>query len=89
MLGFTINKILLEIHGSSIKEETIVALRRVKVFIIKSGNINIFVVGKDLLSSLGDASKRYKSFLAEQEKQATQEKEQAKKKSAVRCRSRN
>lgn len=57
MLGFPINKRILEIHGSSVTEDTIVALWGVKDFIIKRDNINNVVVEKDLLSSLGDFRK--------------------------------
>lgn len=76
--SFSINKRVLEIHGSSTKQEAIPALQRVKDFIIKSGAVNNVVIGLDLLSSCGDASKRYKSLSAEQERQVQVNKKRCK-----------
>lgn len=59
LINIFLNKRLLENHGFTAKGETIVVLQIVKVFMIKNGNIKNVVVGKDLLSSYGDASERY------------------------------
>ena len=79
--GFSINKHLLSLHGSSIKDETIVALRMVKDYILSVGGITKVSVNKQLLSSVKSARQRYESDLAakrrlEEAKQSEKEKKQ-------------
>ena len=66
--GFSINKSLLSIHGYSIKDETIVALRLVKDFIIETGGIEKFKVTQELLRPCKRARERYGAFLEQQRK---------------------
>ena len=62
--GFSINKYLLDVHGNSIKNETIVALRMVKDYVISVGGIMKVSISKQLLSSVKSARQRYNSDLA-------------------------
>ena len=79
--GFSINKHLLSLHGSSIKDETIVALRIVQDYILSVGSITKVSVSKQLLSSVKSARQHYVSDLAakrrlEEAKQSEKEKKQ-------------
>ena len=79
--GFSISKHLLSLHGSLIKDETIVALRMVKDYILSVGGITKVSVNKELLSSVKSARQRYESDLAakrrlEEAKQSENEKKQ-------------
>ena len=49
--GFSINKILLDAHGHSIKEDTIVALRFVKDKLHSIGGATKFVINQNLIES--------------------------------------
>ena len=64
--GFSINKILLNIHGYSTKDETIVALRLVKDF--ERESIEKIKVIQELLRSCERARERYGAFLEQQRK---------------------
>ena len=64
--GFSINKHVLQVHGTSLKEDTIVALPLVKDQIIKHNGIMNIKITKDLLKSCQDASKWYKTLLEAQ-----------------------
>ena len=57
--GFSINKHLLSLHGSSIKDETIVALRMVNDYILSVGSITKVSVNKQLLLSVKSARQHY------------------------------
>ena len=79
--GFSINKHLSSLHGSLIKDETIVALRMVKDYILSVGGITKVSVNKQLFSSVKSARQRYESDLAvkrrlEEAKQSEKEKKQ-------------
>ena len=55
--GFSINKHVLNIHGNSLKEDTIVALRLVKDCLIRAGGVEKFVVTKELISLAANRSR--------------------------------
>ena len=79
--GFSINKHLLSLHRSSIKDETIVVLRMVKGYILSVGGITKASVNKQRLSSVKSARQCYESDLAakrrlEEAKQSEKEKKQ-------------
>ena len=59
--GFSINKHLLSLHGSLIKDETIVALRMVKDYILSVGGITKVSVNKQLLLLVKSARQCYES----------------------------
>ena len=78
---FSINKHLLSLHGSLIKDESIVALRMVKDYILSVGGITKVSVNKQLLSSVKSARQCYESDLAakcrlKEAKQSEKEKKQ-------------
>ena len=58
----------MSIHGYSTKDETIVALRLVKDFIIERGGIKEIKVTQELLRSCEKARERYGVFLEQQRK---------------------
>ena len=79
--GFSINKHLLSLHGSLIKDEIIVVLWMVKDYILSVGSITKVSVNKQLLSSVKSARQRYESDLAakyrlKEAKQSEKEKKQ-------------
>ena len=57
--GFSINKFLLDHNGSSIKEETTVALSIVKDELCRVGGIFKFSINGDLISSVKSARSKY------------------------------
>ena len=61
--GFSINKSLLSIHGYSTKDETVVALRLVKDFIIERGRIEKIKFTQELLRLCERAKERWECFL--------------------------
>ena len=71
--GFSINKHVLKIHGNSLKEDTIIAIRYVKDFIIKHEGLKHIVVTDDLLKSCDGACRKYKADQLEKQKLAEQE----------------
>ena len=66
--GFSINKSNLSIHGYFTKNETIVALRLVKDFIIERGGVEEIKVSKEMLRFCDRARERYSIFLEQQKK---------------------
>ena len=77
--GFSINKAILYVHGSSLKEKTIEALRLVKDYLVKSkGCLNVTIT-KQMISS--SAYAKYKLDLeAEKEMERKQREAQIKEK---------
>ena len=69
---FSINKSILSIHSYSTKNETIVALRLVKDFIIERGRVEEIKVSKVMLRSCDRARERYSIFLEKQKKMEEQ-----------------
>lgn len=61
--GFSINKRILDIHGSSLKEETLEAIRLVKDFLIKCGDIENVNIDLGLLKSCKNARAHYQAYL--------------------------
>ena len=61
--GFSINKYLLDIHGSSLHENTIEALRLVKDGILKHGSILEVPITKEMFISVSLAHQRYEEDL--------------------------
>ena len=58
--GFSINNSILNVHGSSLKEKTIEALRLVKDYLVKSkGCLNVTIT-KQMISSVKSAYAKYK-----------------------------
>ena len=64
--GFSINKNMLDVHGSSTKEETIVALRFIKDELIHRGGPLKIPLTKELLKSCRNARSSYFAFLEAQ-----------------------
>ena len=79
--GFSINKHMLNIHGYSLGEDTIIAVRIVKDYIIKCGGSENVPVTNALLKSCKQARDRYHTDLEEKRRQA--EKEEFARKAAV------
>ena len=61
--GFSLNKHLLATHGSTTDEDTIVAIRLVKDFIVHNGGTNNVVITKEMIASSNSAWSRYELFL--------------------------
>ena len=57
--GFSINKYLLSIHGTSTSNETIIALRLVKGHLILIGGYMKFSINRDLILSVKTARQKY------------------------------
>ena len=76
--GFSINKVILDVHGSYLKEKT---LRLVKDYLVKSkGCLNVTIT-KQMISSVKSAYAKYKLDLeAEKKWSASKEKRKSKKK---------
>ena len=70
--GFSINKILLDAHGYSIKEDTIIALRFVKDELHRIGGATKFVISRGLIESCKTAHAR--SVAAEEKEQEEKKK---------------
>ena len=75
--GFSINKAMLDIHGYSLGESTIEALRFVKDAILKHSSILDIPITRSLLDNVKDSRKRY---IADVEAQRAIEKEEEAKK---------
>ena len=75
--GFSINKYLLQVHGSSTSEETIEALRFVKEEICCVGGVMKFPINRELPSSVKGAHGKY---VADLEAKRTQRKGRTRKK---------
>ena len=61
--GFSINKHMLNIHGSSTSQKTIEALRLVKDYIILNGGVNNMEVSKAMIKKCSEARQRYEEDL--------------------------
>ena len=61
--GFSINKSILDAHGTRLREDTIVALRRVKHRIIQVGGVLNFQINKQVLESVKLSRGRYEEEL--------------------------
>ena len=79
--GFSINKAILDVHGSSLKEKTIEALRLVKDYLVKyKGCLDVTII-KQMISSVKSAYAKYKLDLeAEKEMEHKQREAQIKEK---------
>ena len=76
--GFSINKLMLGIHGTSLDDDTIIALRLVKDHLLKCDGIMNFKITQDLLKSVQQSNQRYSEYLkvkAENKKKAEEQKE--------------
>ena len=62
--GFSINRDILQVHGSSIKEDTIVAVRMVKDHIIADKGMMNIPITRGLLKSCSDAYQKYEVHLS-------------------------
>ena len=78
--GFSINKAMLDIHGYSLGESTIEALRFVKDVILKHSSILDIPITRSLLDNVKDSRKRYMADLEAQ--RAIEKEEEAKRKRA-------
>lgn len=76
--GFSINKLILETHGYSTYEDTLVALRLVKDEILHNGDETKFPIKRELLSEVKASYSRYEADCVA--RKAAQEAEQRKKK---------
>jgi hypothetical protein len=59
--GFSINKMILEIHGYSTYEDTLIALRLVKDELLRVGDETKFPVTRELLSEVKVSYSRYEA----------------------------
>ena len=76
--GFSINKAMLDIHGYSLGESTIEALRFVKDAILKHSSILDIPITRSLLDNVKDSRKRHMADLEAQ--RAIEKEEEAKRK---------
>ena len=66
--GFSINKRLLEKHGSSIGENTLEAIRIIKDFLILSGGQDGIKISSEMIEECRASHSKYEKYKAEQEK---------------------
>ena len=59
--GFSINKIMLETHGDTIYEDTIVALRIVKDELNRAGSVTKFSIDKELIKEVQLSYSKYEA----------------------------
>ena len=78
--GFSFNKTLLSVHGASIGEETIEAVRFVKDIVIRNGGLANIQVTHSMIRSSQNARQRFESYLVEKRRLEEEEKEKIKKK---------
>ena len=71
--GFSINKHMLAIHGTSLGEQTIVAIRLIKDYVVQCGGIGKVPLSDKLLQSCKLARSRYGADLEEKRKLAEKE----------------
>ena len=76
--GFSLNKNVLAVHGFSIKEETLEAIRMVKDFIIRNNGVMNIEISKDLIEHCKVSYTRYQCCLNEQRKIHEEEKSRKK-----------
>ena len=79
--GFSINKIMLEAHGYSIYEDTIVALRTVKDELNRVGSLTKFQIDKDLIKEVKLSNSKYEAD--REERKALIEAQEAEKKKRI------
>ena len=72
--GFSLNKNVLAVHGFSIKEETLEAIRMVKDFIIRNNGVMNIEISKDLIEHCKVSHTRYQCYLNKQRKIHEEEK---------------
>ena len=87
--GFSINKHILQAHGTSLSENTLVALRRVKDSIMNHGGPLNIPITSDLLKSVENSYHKYSADIELQrqaQKDATKKKEMEEKEKASRKR---
>ena len=72
--GFSINKAILDAHGTRLGEDNIIALRRIKHRLLQVGDVTNFEITRPLLESVKLSRKRY-----EEEQKALSEKKTRKK----------
>ena len=78
--GFNLNETLLSVHGASIGEEAIEAVRFVKAFVIRNGGLAIIQVTRSMIKSSQNARQLYESYLVEKSRLEEEEKWKVKKK---------
>ena len=77
--GFSISKLLLEIHGSSLKKETIKAIRIVKDSILKYESILDILVTKEMVSMIITSRQIYMGHLEQKPKEEENSKNESEK----------
>ena len=73
--GFSLNKLLLEIHDSSLKKETIESIRIVKDNILKYESILDIPVTKEMISVVSTSRQLYMDHLEQMRKEEEKAKE--------------
>jgi hypothetical protein len=76
--GFSINKKIIEVHGTSLDSDTIEAIRLVKDYLLTVGGVEKVQINKELLKSCASAYSRYNFYLQEKKKEEDQRKEREK-----------
>jgi len=71
--GFSLNKNILNVHGFSIKEDTLEAIRIVKDFIVRSDGVLNIEMTKDLFEHCKASYTRYQCYLEENRKNKEEE----------------
>ena len=71
--GFSLNKIILYVHGFSIKEDTLEVIRIVKDFIVRSNGVLNIEMTKDLFEHCKVSLTRYQCYLEENRKSREEE----------------
>ena len=66
--GFSINKSVLQIHGTSLEEDTIVALQLVKDYIVLNNGVDKIDIEESHIASCRNARTRYATILNEKKK---------------------
>lgn len=72
--GFSINKALLDAHGTLLSEDMIIALRRIKHRIIQVGGVLKFEITKPLLKSVQISRNKYNEELAAKKEMSSKRK---------------
>ncbi|CAL4060167.1 unnamed protein product [Meganyctiphanes norvegica] len=67
--GFSINKSMIDAHGTKLGEDVLIALRRVKHRILQVGGIQEFEITRALLESVKQSRSRYEEELRSKEKE--------------------
>ena len=77
--GFSLNKAIIDAHGTRLGEDILIALRRIKHRILQVGGINIFEITQPLLESIKQSRSRYdeemKSIAYKKSSKANKEKD--------------